>query len=139
MQGLGKKKNSRQETEVKRIEFIRAGDAVRTAEGLSESQPRTWDIFLFLQPGNNGTGQKFCKSFADWMRYVYFLYTWEENSVNTFLHMRQKGTNKAVWEGSEILQQLQHGGRVWCFLFLCSDALQAELILFFCALGTASP
>ena len=46
--GWGKKKNSRQETEVKRIEFIRAGDAVRTAEGLSESQPRTWDIFLFL-------------------------------------------------------------------------------------------
>ena len=71
--------------------------------------------------------------------YVYCLYTWEENSVNTFLHMRQKGTNKAVWEGSEILQQLQHGGRVWCFLFLCSDARQAELTLFFRPLGRRAP
>ena len=45
--GAGKK-ISGQETERKRIEFIRAGDAVRTAEGSIKSRPRTWNIFLFL-------------------------------------------------------------------------------------------
>lgn len=53
-------------------------------------------------------GQTACESFADWMRYVYFPSKGKKDRTDTF---RQKRTSYAAQEGSDILHQLQPGGK----------------------------
>ena len=130
---IGKEFPDRRQNE-RRIKFIRVGKGTVTGSisgWLPEEEPTLNRVLgPFLLPGCKELDRGLCRSFADWMRFVYWLRVREIKCLLPIWERR----HYSAQEGLKILQLLQHGGgkndKGLVFFFSCTSRLSLFTLFF---------